>query len=329
MRTRAREFWRGAAVALLAIGLAAAGCSTTPSEDQKPKKVEPTGPHAALLKLFPGVGDVTDWKAAGDAKVYGPAPAEGVEPLTADPGASGVLVQGYGYTKSATRKYVRGTGAETVTVRIFEMTGPQDAYGVFSVSSSGQQFPNVGLAARMSTSAISFAKGSYFATIEYAGINQASPVLMEFARAIADQIPAPGYRPAILESFPLQSVEGERYYLHTFATLGALPFVPKSDPAGMARALALGPTTDVAVMGYPTGKPGTFNYLFVIHYMNDADAQAAYKAYFESYLAQSTNRAEHNTAVAPPVHGYLAGTFNAEENSVNDQLAKLLAGLGG
>ena len=34
-------------------------------------------------------------------------------------------------------------------------------------------------------------------------------------------------------------------------------------------------------------------------------------------------------AVAPAVRFYVAGTFNAEENSVRDQLAKLLAALGG
>jgi hypothetical protein len=156
----------------------------------------------------------------------------------------------------------------------------------------------------------------------------ATPVVMEFGRWIADHITSPGLRPSMLESFPAQSVQGERYYLHRFETLASLPFVPKGDPATMARMLALGPETNVALMGYPTDKAGELNYLFLIKYPTAEEARAAYTAY-EGYLANSTVVAEHNVAVAPPVGTFVAGTFNAEENSVKDQLAKLLAALGG
>jgi len=326
-----RKSWLMLAMALAAITLAAAGCKTSPDEGKPKVKPEPTGPHASLLRLFPEAGDVTDWKAAGEVKIYGPvaSPTENIEAVESDIPAGAALLKGYGYVKSATRKYTRGAqGAETVTVRVFEMKGPQDAFGIFSISSAGTQFPMVGLAARMSSSSLAFTKGSDFVTIDYTGANDPTPVLMEFARYAADQIASPGYRPAILESFPLGSQPGERYYLHSFQTLQALPFVPKGDPATMARMLSLTPETDVAIMGYTTEKPGVLNYLFVIHYANDEEAQAAFKAY-EGYLMNSTNPAEHNIAIAPPIQAYLAGTFNAEENSVNDQLAKLLAGLGG
>jgi len=338
MLNRTLRSWRVPALALLVVGLGlgVAGCKPAPTEEGKPKtRVEPTGPHAALLRLFPAVGDVTDWKAAGEPKIYGPTanPAESVEPLSADAGAPATAVQGYGYLKSATAKYVRGTAGETLTARVLEMKGSQDAFGIFSVCSSGTTFPSLSTASsvptRMSTKALSFAKGPYFVQVEYSGTNDATPVLMEFGRYIADQISSPGYRPAILESFPLGSLEGERFYLHTFATLCVLPLVPMADPTAMARALSLSPDTNVAIMGYPTEKPGVSNYLFVIQYPTEADAQAAYKTYADGYLAQSTSPADHNIAVAPPAHTYLAGTFNAEENSVNDQLAKLLAALGG
>jgi hypothetical protein len=321
-----------AALVLLAAGFGlVAGCSPTPSDEGKPKpKVEPTGPHAGLLKLFPAVGDVSDWKAQGDAKVYGPVanPVDNVEPLEADLPAQAALFKGYGYVKSAARKYARGQN-ETIALRIFEMSRPQDAFGIFSVSSTGTTFPNIGLAARMSTHALALVKGPYFVTVEYAGGMDPTPVLMEFGRYVADQVSSPGYRPAILDNFPLKSLEGERYYLHTFATLATLPFVPRGDPQAMARALALSPDTEAAIMGYATGRPGAPNYLFLIHYPSEADAQAAYKAYAESYLAQSTHPAEQNIAVAPPIQSYLAGTFDAEENSVSDQLGKLVAALGG
>jgi len=331
MASRLR-FWQVLALALVAVTVGVAGCSTTPSEEGKPKqKVEPTGPHAAVMKLFPSVGDVSDWKAApGDVKVFGPVAnlAEKVELVDADVPALAAALKGYGYVKNAMRKYTRGQN-EAVTLRVFEMKGPQDAYGIFSVSSSGTTFPNIGLAARMSTTALALVKGSYFVTVEYSGAMDPTPVLMDFGRWVADQVTTTGYRPALLDNFPLNSLEGERYYLHAFATLAALPFVPKSDPVAMARALSLTPDTDVAIVGYKTAKAGAPNYLFVVKYPTDADAQVAYKMYYESYLAQSTNPAEQNIAVGPPAGRFLAGTFNAEENSVDDQLGKLCSALGG
>ncbi|MCX5655525.1 MAG: hypothetical protein NTY65_12860 [Planctomycetota bacterium] len=331
MASRLR-FWQWLALVFVAVAVGVAGCSTTPSEEGKPKqKVEPTGPHAAVLKLFPSVGDVSDWKAAqGDIKVFGPVanPAEKVELVDTDVPALATTLKGYGYVKSATRKYTRGQN-ETVTLRIFEMNGPQDAYGVFSVSSSGTTFPNIGLAARMSTTALALVKGSYLVTAEYSGSMDPTPVLMDFGRWVADQIATTGYRPALLDNFPLNSLEGERYYLHTFPILASLGFVPKGDPAAMARAFSLMPDTDVAIVGYKTAKAGAPNYLFLIKYQTEADAQVAYKMYYESYLAQSKNPAEGNIAVAPPTGRFLAGTFNAEENSVDDQLGKLCAALGG
>ena len=77
----------------------------------------------------------------------------------------------------------------------------------------------------------------------------------------------------------------------------------------------------------PTTQTGVMNHLFVIRYPPAEDATVAYKEY-EAYLARSTDPAEQNVTVAPPVQSYLAGTFSAEENSIRDRLAQLLAGLG-
>jgi len=323
--------WCMLAVALVSAALVVSGCKTTPPEEQTPPaRPQPVGPHASLLKLFPSGPDVSDWKNDGDVKIFGPAanPAEAMEAVETDLGPEAVACRAYDYVRSGTRRYVRGAAGETATLRIFEMKSPSEAFGLFSIRASGAQFPMVGLAARMSNAALGFVKGPYYVAVEYKGTNDATPVLMEFGRWVADQVASPGYRPAVLETFPIGSVQGERYYLHKFETLASLPFVPKGDPATMARMLALGGETDVAIMGYPTDKPGALNYLFVIRYPSDGDAAAAFKSY-EGYLANSKDPAEQNVAVAPPAGAYLAGTFNAEENSVKDHLARLLKGLGG
>ena len=333
MTIRRQRFWQVLAMVLAAAMLTAAGCKTTPPEEEKggPKPEHAaTSPYASLLKLLPSDADVGDWKTDGDAKVFGPVAraADGVETIEADLGQAAAGYRAFGYVRSAARRYIRGAAGERATVRVFEMRTPSEAFGIFSVRSSGGTFPLVGLAARMSNKALGFVKGAYFVRIEYTGVSDATPVLMDFGRWMTDQVTSPGYRPSVLGTFPLGSVQGERYYLHKFETLAALAFVPKGDPTTMARMLDLSDETEVAIMGYPTDTMGVLNYVFVIRYPSAVDASAAYTAY-DGYLSNSTNAMEHNVAVAPPVGSYVAGTFNAEENSIKDQLARLLAGLGG
>lgn len=329
MRTSRLGLWRSMVVALALAALTVAGCKSAP--DEAGKKAPPTGPNAAVLKLFPSVGDVSDWKASGDAKVYGPAAntADGIEDVKTDPTGGADILQNYGYVKSAVRKYARGTTGETVTVRLFEMKNSNEAFGVFSVMGSGKQFPNIGLASRMSDTALALVKGPYFALIEYSGTNNSAPVLTEFGQWTASQIPAQGYLPSIFASFPLGSQEGERYFLHTFKTLASMPFFPKGDPALIERLLALSSATDIAIVGYPTAKTGVLNYLFVIHYPSDGEAEAACKGYRE-YLDSVAAKGGAESNVTLPesaVHAYVVGTLNAQENSLNDVLAKLIVSL--
>ena len=325
-----RNSWQMLLVALAAMALMVGGCKSTPDEGGNKGRVEPTGPHAPLLKLLPGPGDVTDWKASSEAQVYGPTanPADGVEALQADLGPAADVFSGYGYVKSATRRYVRGQTGDMVTVRVFEMKGPQEAFGVFSVASAGAPVPDMGLtalAARAKGPMLACVKGAYYVTVEYGGTGSATPVLTEFGRSITGRITEKGFTPSLLGNFPPGAQPGEQYYLHTFKALTALPFFPAGDPAKVERFLGLGASTEVAVVGYPTARPGVLNYLFVINYPTDADAQAADKAYYE-YLQASTNAAEKNIAMADrPVKSYIVGSLNAEENSVNDVLAKLIA----
>jgi len=317
-----------AAAGLLALG----GCKTTPPEEEEGEETTPgvTGPHADLVKLLPGAAEITNWKPDGEVQVYGPAADAdaGVEPLEADLKEAASAYRAYAYVASAKRRYVRGQGDEAMTLRLFQMETPSEAFGIFSVRADGERFPLVGLAARMGPRSLGFVKGSYFVSLAYRGMGGAGAALMEFGRWVADQIASRGYRPALLKTFPPGSVRGERYYLHTFETLASLDFVPKGAPADMARRLDLGSERDMAIVGYPTSREGVLNHLFLIRYPTSVDASAAYTAY-KGYLENSTHPAEQNVAVAPPVGAYLAGTFNAEENSINDRLAALLDGLGG
>jgi len=333
MRRSHAPFWRWTVLVVAAGVLALGGCKTTPPGEEEGEggaPPTPAGPHADLVKLLPGAADVTNWTPKGEVQVYGPAAdaGAGIEPLEADLGQAASAYRAYEYVASAKRAYVRGQAGETMTLRVVHMKTPSEAFGIFSVRADGDQFPLVGLAARMGPRSLGFVKGSYFVSLDYSGTGGASAALMEFGRWVADQVSSPGYRPALLETFPLGSVQGERYYLHAFETLASLRFVPKGDPTTMARMLDLSSETDVAIMGYPTTREGVMNYLFVIRYPTSVDASAAYTAY-RGYLENSTSPAEQNVAAAPPVGAYLAGTFNAEENSINDRLAALLDSLGG
>jgi hypothetical protein len=314
-------------VVLAASALVAAGCKSAPDDG---KKGAATGPHASVLRLFPSAaGEVSDWKAEGEARVFGPIQnaAEGIEDLQQDLGPAAATFQGYGYIKSAIQTYGRGQGGEKVVVRVFEMKTQAEAFGVYSVSATGSQFPdNLGLAARMNANKLAFAAGPYFVTVEYRGTNDPTNVLMEFGRWIAQQIGSAGNKPTLLQRFPTGAKEGEMYYLHTFQTLAMLPFFPtKGNTADIARKLDLSMDTDVAIVGYPTARPGFLNYLFVIQYPSETQARTANNNYNLGYLHASTNPAEKLIAMNDSaIQAYLAGTLNAMENSDNDRLAELL-----
>jgi hypothetical protein len=330
MRTHVLGSWRRLSVAVVVLALAVAGCKSAPDEGKK--RVEPAGPHASVLKLFPSVGDVTDWKAVGGAKIFGPAAdaAENIEPLEVDLAAGAAPFRNYGYLKSATRKYARGQGGESVTVRVFEMKNSGEAFGVFSVASSGTPVKDLNkvLAAKMSGTALGFAKGPFYVTVDYSGTNAADKVLTEFGGWIAGEIGQEGNLPSVFRTFPIGSEEGQMYFLHTFAALKSLSFFPKGDAARLEQVLKLTPETDVAIVGYPTSRPGVLNYVFAIYYPKEADAVSQCEQYYK-YLLGTTNAAEKNVAInQTPIFRYIVGTLNAEENAAggpaNDILMKLI-----
>ncbi len=321
---------------LMATAWALGGCKTAPPEEGPPEvepaePPEPTGPHAALMKLFAGADRVSDWQRVGEVAIYGPqaVPAQNMELVEADLGPRSRLVRGYDYVKSGTAVYSRGQEGERLLLRIFQMGGPSEAFGLFSVMSRGTQFPRgLGLRARMAENRLGLAKERYFISLRYSGPSDATPVLREFGDKTSEPVATTGYPPAILQNFPTGSLPGEHYYLHTFDVLKSLPFIPMSDPEDLERKLDLGPNREMAIMGYPTTRTGGVNYLFAIHYPTPADAESAYQQY-RSYLDASTNPADKNVAVGLAGQRFLVGTFNAEENSIEDRLSVLIEQLGG
>jgi len=314
----------------LVVGLTGAmlagGCGTTPPEETTPPKAATPGPHDALLKLFPKSDAVAGWRTEGAVKVYGPSfnAADAVEPIQADLPTDYAQFLAYNYRKSGTCRYLSAQG-DAVTLRIFTMESPSEAFGIFSVRAKGTPAMAPGLVARTGPGALHFVKGDCYVWLAYTGSQAGEAILRDLGTRVADTIASMGYLPSILSSFPKGAVRGEQYYLHTFETWSSLPFVPLGDRATVKRLLALGPGTDVTVVGYPTDTLGKLNYIVAIRYGSRAEAEAAATAYGE-YLDASLDPAEQNTAVAAKGQ-HLVGTFNAEENSVNDRLRDLLAEL--
>jgi len=305
----------------LAGALLAAGCSTTPPEEQAPPK-EVAGPHDALLKLFPASEAVAGWHTEGPVKVYGPPfnAAAAVEPIQADlPNAYAPFLE-FGYRKSGTCRYLSAQG-DAATLRIFVMDSPSEAFGIFSVQAKGSMALSPGRVARVAPGVLQFVKGDCYVWLTYTGAPAGETILLDLGTRVATAIASEGYSPSIFMSFPKSAKQGEQYYFHTFETWSSLPFVPVADRAVVKRLLNLGPSTDVAIVGYPTDVSEKTNYLFAIRYGTRGDAEAAADGYTK-YLDESLDPAEQNTAVA--VRGqYLIGTFNAEANSLDDRLRDL------
>lgn len=331
MRTSPRRLapWLIACLALAFV----AGCDTTPDDTDQPTPPDKAdaGPHKALLEKLPANGEIGEWKRSDAPAVYAvnADPDRELKPIRASQldADARELVKGFDLVKFAHLTYDRGKTQERMDVRIFQMGTTSDAFGLYSVARVGGTSQSIGLDGRMNNEGqLRFVKGPYCVWIKYTRLAGADDMVVEFGNAVAEAIDELGTTPRVLNRFPFTSLKQERYYFHTFEPMRQLRFVPATNPEEMARALDLGPATNVALVWYPTTTPGERNYVFAIEYLSAAEAQSARSSY-QSYLDNSPAPEDKNVAIAVAARRYLVGTFNAEENSLDDRLRDLIDNL--
>ncbi len=144
----------------------------TPQTRKSPSVVQPTG----VIRMLPQ--KIGAWVATAAPQVFEQDKLYGF----IDGGAE--VYYEYGFKRAATREYARGE--DSVTVDVFEMSGPEPAFGVFSYERDpdGEDL-HIGDGCSASAGQFVFWQAAYYIKINYFGGSDDKPVMRELGGKIS------------------------------------------------------------------------------------------------------------------------------------------------
>jgi len=186
---------------------------------------------------------------------------------------AGEVYRMYDYRGMIVQRYTK-PDIPPITVEIFDMGKPEDAYGVFSHSRE-KEFTAPGGGAELYAATIVFWKGRYLVSVvAEVESGDTKPAVRIIADAIADQIKSDSPKPALVKALPLRHLQAfsvRFFHLHT--SLNYHYYLASEN------ILNLGPNTD-AVLGHY--QPGD-SHVLVVKYESASDATAARESFIENY----------------------------------------------
>ncbi len=166
---------------------------------------------AALKDMLPRLAD---WKPAEEARAYDPASLfEYID------GAAEAYIS-YDFKELVVGNYLHGTSKATMTVEIYDMGTPLDAFGIYSAERSpDSRFLAVGVQGYMDEGSLNFLAGRYYVKLlGYEGGDRTESYLNAYAAAIVSKIKDPAAFPALLKAFPAEGLvaNSEKYIARNF-----------------------------------------------------------------------------------------------------------------
>ncbi|HDQ44408.1 MAG TPA: hypothetical protein ENN17_02760 [bacterium] len=156
-----------------------------------------------LDRLFPEPGLVPGWNAQGPPEHYA------AETLYEIINGEAELYHAYGFREMAAITYIpeEGDGYTDITVYLYDMDTPENAFGVYSsYRYPDYDFDRIGTEAMVSDYGVKFYQGPYFVDLSFSDASE--PIRLagaEISRAIAEAISAPPDPPAILNLLPAEN----------------------------------------------------------------------------------------------------------------------------
>jgi hypothetical protein len=270
---------------------------------QPKKKVDEDMSH-----LFPD--DKMGWQATGNFKKYD---WDGI--FTYIDGA-GEVFRMYDYRQVWVQKYIKPEMPE-ITVEIFDMGKPEDAFGIFMHSKEGTEF-GLGQGSEFRGSILSFWKGKYFVSLTPSkGTTEVEKAMIAMALDISGRIEKKGEIPEIVYLLPEQNrIDNTLRFFHLHTSLNYHYYLSPENILNLIE------KTDVAMAEY---LPGAV-FLACIKYPTQEDAKIARASFQENYLKRTgdENIVEIDNGVWTGIAGvddYLIIVFDAIEAA---QVADLL-----
>lgn len=190
------------------------------------------------------------------------------------------LYLSYGLTRMTGCKY-NGDGIPQLTVEIYEMTTPKNAFGVYTQSRDREERV-YGQGSQSFHDFILFWKGCYFVTVYAQSVTPESEAAIKHLAEVIDKaIPATGQRPPVVALLPEEGLaEGGFLYFHHYIWLNAYFFIANHN------LIDLDDQTDAVLAKY--GDANARNYLLIVEYPDGEKAASAYQKLKENYAPELT-----------------------------------------
>jgi hypothetical protein len=190
------------------------------------------------------------------------------------------LYLSYGLTRMTGCKY-NGDGLPQLTVEIYEMTTPENAFGVYTQSRDKEEH-DYGQGSQSFHDFILFWKGRYFVTVYAQAVTSESEAALKQLAALIDQaLPATGAPPSVVGILPEEGLaEGGFLYFHHYIWLNAYFFIADYN------VIDLNEQTDAVLAKY--GDADTRSYLLVVEYPDGEKASEAFQKLKENYAPELT-----------------------------------------
>ena len=227
-----------------------------------------------LLKSLPT--QVRDWKATYPDATYNRRTLF----QYIDGGAELYLT--YKFQKASVRRYAKaGAPKSEITLDIYDMGTPDEAFGIFSAEREDESV-GIGQDSECGGGLLRFWKGQYFVAIVVRGEAEAAkPAMMEMARAAEAAIPITGNKPALLSRLPkVGLVEREVRYFHSVNVLNNHYFIASEN------ILNLGSGTHCILAKYNRDDASSF--LLLVQYPVENHAKEAFARFMGAYMPEAS-----------------------------------------
>lgn len=190
------------------------------------------------------------------------------------------LYLSYGLTRMAGCKYTGGNLPQ-LTVEIYEMTTPENAFGVYTQSRDKEEY-DYGQGSQSFHDFILFWKGRYFVTVYAQAVTPESEAAIKYLAEVIDKaIPDTGNRPPVVDLLPKDGLaEGGFLYFHHYIWLNAYFFIANHN------LIDLDEHTDAVLAKY--GDANARSYLLIVEYPDGEKAAKACQKLKENYAPEQT-----------------------------------------
>lgn len=233
------------------------------------------------------------------------------------------LYRSYAFKLLLVRRYLKA-GHPPIIVELFDMGLPEDAFGIFSYETGGEEL-GVGQGSDYGGGLLRFWKGKFFVNV-YA--EQEAPSakqdVLEIGKAISVSVKQEGQKPKLIH-FLLGEGLSERSlrYFHLHQSLNYHYFVSHEN------ILRLDEKTHAILATYSSPESKGKTFLLLIQYPSQKLAEAALRSFVKAYMPESSSsgviRTESGKWTASQSHQkYVIAVFDAPSREKADQLIEVV-----